>query len=251
VAVVDLNADVGEWDVTLPVAEVSLMALISSANIACGVHAGDEMTMAATLELAAAHDVSIGAHPSLDDRANFGRREIPTSAAEPFELVSAQMATLARIAAARGLALQHVKPHGALYNMASRDRALADGVAAAVAAFDRPLVLFGLAGSELIAAGQRAGLRTASEVFADRGYRADGSLVPRSEAGAVITDPEAVSGRALRMVRDQQVVAVDGRVIHVTAETICVHGDTAGAALMARRIRETLDAAGIAVSARR
>jgi len=227
------------------------MALISSANIACGVHAGDEMTMAATVELAAAHDVSIGAHPSLDDRANFGRREIPTSAAEAFELVSAQMATLARIAAARGLALQHVKPHGALYNMASRDRDLADGVAAAVAAFDRTLVLFGLAGSELIAAGHRAGLRTASEVFADRGYRADGSLVPRSEAGAVITDPEAVSGRALRMVRDQQVVAVDGRVIHVTAETICVHGDTAGAALMARRIRETLDAAGIAVSARR
>ena len=250
-AVVDLNADVGEWDVTVPVAEVSLMALISSANIACGVHAGNEMTMAATVELAAAHDVSIGAHPSLDDRANFGRREIQTSAAEVFGLVSAQMATLSRIAAARGVPLHHVKPHGALYNMASRDCALADAVAAAVATFDRRLVLFGLAGSELIAAGQRAGLRTASEVFADRGYRADGSLVPRSEAGAVVNDPEVVSDRALRMVRDQQVVAIDGRVVHVTAETICVHGDTAGAAPIARRIRDALTAAGIAVSAHR
>jgi UPF0271 protein len=251
VAAVDLNADVGEWDLAPPPAEIGLMPLISSVNIACGLHSGNEHSMRTTVELASSHGASIGAHPSLDDRANFGRQERLTSASDAFDIVSTQIDALARIAGSRGVILRHVKPHGALYNMASRDSALADAIAAAVAAFDQTLVLFGASGSELIAAGRRAGLRTASEVFADRSYRADGSLVPRTEPGAVINDPDLVSQRVLRIVRERQVVSVDGTVIDVTPQTICVHGDTEGAALIAARIRETLDVAGIKVSAPR
>jgi UPF0271 protein len=249
VALVDLNADVGEWELAPSPGEMRLIRLISSANVACGVHAGNEYSMAATVELASSHGAAVGAHPSLNDRANFGRRERMTSAPAVFELVSRQIDSLARVTAARGIRLCHVKPHGALYNMASRDRTLADAIANAVAAFDRTLVLFGASGSELIFAGQRAALRTASEVFADRAYRANGLLVPRTESDAILDDPDQVSRRVLRMVREQQVVSTEGVVIHVSAETICVHGDTDGAALIAARVRETLDAAGIEVSA--
>ena len=248
-AVIDLNADVGEWDLAPPPVETRLIPLISSANVACGFHAGNEYSMAATVEFAASHGAAVGAHPSLDDRANFGRRERLISATAAFDLVSRQIDTLARIAAAHGISLRHVKPHGALYNMASRDHMLAEAVARAVASFDRTLVLFGASGSELIGAGQRAGLRTVSEVFADRAYRADGSLAPRTEPDAIIDDPDVVSRRVLRMLREHQVVSVEGVVLAVSAETICVHGDTEGAARIAARIRETLDAAGIDVSA--
>jgi UPF0271 protein len=251
VLVVDLNADVGEWDEGPSPAEVALMGVISSASVACGVHAGHEVAMAATVELASRHSVAVGAHPSLDDREHFGRRELAASPAEVFTLVATQVAVLARIAAGHDVRLRHVKPHGALYNMAARDRRIADAVAAAVVAFDPELVLFGLAGSELIAAGTRAGLRTASDVFADRGYRADGSLVPRSVAGALIDDADIVAGRAVAMVCDHHVVALDGTRVRVSAETICVHGDTQGAAVLARRIRAALEAAGVLVTARR
>lgn len=227
------------------------MTVISSANVACGVHAGNEASMAATVELAAAHGVAVGAHPSLDDREHFGRRELSVSAADVFTLISTQVAALVRIAAGRNVQLRHVKPHGALYNMAARDRQLADAVASAVIAANPTLVLFGLAGSELLAAGARAGLRTASEVFADRAYRADGSLAPRSLDGAVLTDAEVVADRAVAMVRDQRVTALDGAIVRLSAETICVHGDTPGAAALARRVRGALEAAGIQVSARR
>jgi UPF0271 protein len=249
--VIDLNADVGEWDAGPPPAEVELMSVISSASVACGVHAGHAAAMAATVELAARHSVAVGAHPSLDDRAHFGRREIAVSTADAFTLVSTQVGALARIAAARGVRLRHVKPHGALYNMAARDRRIADAIATAVAAFDRELVLFGLAGSELIAAGTSAGLGTASEVFADRGYLADGSLAPRSMPGAIIEDVDVAAARAVAMVCDSSVIALDGTRVPVSAQTICVHGDAAGAAVMARRIRTALEAAGVLVSARR
>lgn len=249
--VVDLNADVGEWDVEPPSSETELIAIISSANIACGVHAGNQRSMVTTVELAAAHNVSVGAHPSLNDRANFGRVETPVSPVAVFDLVVAQVGALADVARTRRVPMRHVKPHGALYNMAARDSQLADAIAEAVATVDALLVLVGLAGSELLAAGQRAGLRTRSEVFADRMYRADGSLVPRSTPGAVIDDPARVAARAVAMVRDGCVVAVDGSTVAIAAETICVHGDTPGAAVLARRVRASLTTAGIDVSSGR
>jgi UPF0271 protein len=251
VLVVDLNADVGEWDAGPPPAEVELMGVISSANIACGVHAGHESAIATTVELAVRHSVAVGAHPSLDDREHFGRRDVAISPAEAFTLVSTQVRAVARIAAAHDVRLRHVKPHGALYNMAARDRRIADAVAAAVLACDPELVLFGLSGSELIAAGTSTGLRTASEVFADRGYLANGALAPRSVAGALIDDADIVAGRAVAMVCDHHVIALDGTRVRVSAQTICVHGDTAGAAVLARRIRAALEAAGVLVTARR
>lgn len=250
-AVVDLNADVGEWDARPSSAELELMTIISSANVACGVHAGNDLAMAATVELAAKNGVAVGAHPSLDDREHFGRRELSVSGADVFALVTTQVAALARIASGRNVQLRHVKPHGALYNMAARDRQFADAVAAAVSAANPKLVLFGLAGSELLAAGARAGLRTASEVFADRAYLPDASLAPRSVPGAVLTDAGMVADRAVAMVRDQRVTALDGTIVRLSADTICVHGDTPGAADLARRVRAALETAGIQVSARR
>ena len=249
VTVVDLNADVGEWQSSPPPSEAELMRVITSANIACGAHAGNPEVMARTVELAAAHGVSVGAHPGLDDREHFGRREMVISPADVARLISSQLASLARVAANLNVSVRHVKPHGALYNMAARDRSLADAVAAAVAAFDAELVLYGLAGSESIAAGRAAGLRTASETFPDRAYLADGSLASRLTPGAVLEDSELVAARAVMMVRDRSVVALDGTPCHVTAETLCVHGDTRGAATLARRVREALEAAGVRVSA--
>ena len=240
---VDLNGDVGEGAGS----DAALIPFLSSANIACGRHAGDTATMAATVALAMESGVAIGAHPGFDDRANFGRRELQLSPADISELVAAQIRDLARVARGAGASLTHVKPHGALYNMAARDRGLARAVAEGVATVDASLVLFGLSGSELIRAGEEAGLRTASEAFADRGYRPDGSLLPRDAPGAVLHDAEAVVARALGMVRDQAVLASDGTRIALRVDTLCVHGDTPGAAALAGRLRAALAGAGIIV----
>ena len=233
---VDLNADVGEsfgaWTLGQ---DPALYATITSANVACGFHAGDPGVMRATVELAKAHGVAVGAHPGFPDLAGFGRREMRLTPREVEDLVVYQIGALAGIAAAQGVRLQHVKVHGALYNMAAVEAPLADAIARAVAAVDASLILVGLRGSELVKAGARAGLRTAAEVFADRAYRADGTLVPRSEPGAVIADPDAVVARVAGLVRPG-------------ADTICVHGDTPGAARLARRVREALEAAGVEVS---
>lgn len=223
------------------------MPWLTSASVACGFHAGDPASMRATITLARRHGVAVGAHPSLADREGFGRRERPTTPQEVEDLVTYQIGALAAIAAAQGVRLQHVKAHGALYNMAARDASLADAIARATAGVDPSLILFGLAGSALIAAGGRAGLRTASEVFADRGYQPNGALVPRTEPGAVIDDPDVVVQRAVAMVRDGSVVTVDGSRVPLRADTICVHGDTPGAATLARRIREALSEAAIDV----
>ena len=231
-----------------PRADIDLMPLITSANVACGVHAGDNASMAETVALAVRYGVAVGAHPSLDDRAHFGRREMKISPTAVEALVRLQVTSLAEIALHQGVRLSHVKPHGALYNMAARDRHLADAISAGVAAVSTDLIIFGLAGSALIDAGTQAGLRTASEVFADRGYMADGSLAPRVTPGAVVTDAEAVADRAVRMVLDRCVIALDGTRVPVTPDTICIHGDTPGAALLAQRVRAALDAAGIRVS---
>jgi UPF0271 protein len=213
------------------------MPHITSANIACGFHAGDAGVMRDTVMLAREHGVAVGAHPGFLDREGFGRRDLRLTPRQVEDIVVYQIGAMAAIAAAAGVRLQHVKPHGALFNVAVRDRLFADAIARATAAVDRSLILFGLPESELTAAGEAAGLRTAREAFADRAYRKDGTLVPRTEPGAVIDDPAEVLGRVVAMARDPRV------------DTICVHGDTPGAAGLAARIRATLVAGGIEVKA--
>lgn len=225
------------------------MPLITSANIACGYHAGDVDTMREAIEVALREGVAVGAHPSFPDREHFGRRDMHMPATALRDSVVAQVLALAEVARSLGVRLQHVKPHGALYNMAARDEQVADAVATAVARVDGSLLLFGLAGSHVLSAGRRAGLRTVSEVFADRGYRADGTLVPRTEEDSLIVDPAAVAARALGMVRDRSVLSNDGVRVPLDPETICVHGDTPGAAALATAIRNALQVAGVIVSA--
>jgi UPF0271 protein len=191
----------------------------------------------------------VGAHPSFPDLEGFGRRALQFSPADVEDFVCYQVGVLAAIAAAQGVRLQHVKPHGALFNMAVRDAALADAIARAVVVIDRGLMLFGLPGSRLVEAGSRAGLRTAREGFADRAYNSDGSLVPRQEPGAVVTDPSVVIPRVIRMARDREVEAIDGSSISLTVDTICVHGDTPGAAALAAQIRSALTREGVELKA--
>jgi 5-oxoprolinase (ATP-hydrolysing) subunit A len=246
---IDLNSDLGESFGPWPMGQDSaLMASISSANVACGFHAGDPTSMRTTIALARRSGVAIGAHPGFPDLVGFGRREMTVAPAEVEDFVLYQVSALAGMAAAQGMKLQHVKAHGALYNMACRDRALADAIARAVAAFDGSLILFGLPKSELLIAGERAGLRVAAEVFADRAYERDGSLVSRSKPGSVIHDAAAVVARAVKMVRDHEVVALDGSIIALNADTICLHGDTPGAADLARAVRTGLEGAGITIA---
>ena len=242
---IDLNADVGEGSDQ----DAALMSLISSANIACGYHAGDAQSMREAVALARDRLVAVGAHPSFPDRENFGRREMRLSAHEIQECIRAQVEALAAVATAEGTRVRHVKPHGALYNMAARDEEVAEAVARAVHDVDPTLLLFGLSGSTLMTVAARIGLRTVSEVFADRAYRADGSLLPRDQPGSVLHDDSGVATRAVGMAREGTVVAVSGDVITVRAETICVHGDTPGAAALARRIRDDLVRAGVTVAA--
>jgi UPF0271 protein len=244
-ATIDLNCDLGEGAGH----DAELMPLITSANIACGAHAGDEATMRATLALAKQHGVAIGAHPGFADRANFGRRELAVSPGEVQGLVHDQVLQLHLMARGLGARLAHVKPHGALYNMAARDPALARAVVDAVYEVDPRLTLFGLAGSHLIAVAEACGLPVASEVFSDRTYQADGSLTPRSQPGAVIADETAAVAQVLRMLREGRVRALDGTDVDIRAETVCVHGDGAQAVGFARRLRDALAAAGVEVRA--
>lgn len=248
----DLNCDLGEsygaWRMG---ADAAVLAHVTSANIACGFHAGDPATMRATVAACIAHGVAVGAHPSLPDLQGFGRREMQITAAEAWELVVYQVGALAAFAHAAGSRLAHVKPHGALYNMAARDAGLADAIATAVRDVDATLVLVGLAGSELPRAGERAGLAVAHEAFADRRYRADGSLAPRACTGAVIDDVDAAVQQALAIALRGTLTCIDGTPLHLHADTVCVHGDRADAAVFALRLREALDAAGVQVAALR
>lgn len=243
----DLNADVGEGRRGALGHETALMRHITSANVACGFHAGDPGVMRDTVALAAEHGVAVGAHPGFPDLDGFGRRELQVAPADVEDFVAYQVGALAAIAAAQGVRLQHVKPHGALFNMATRGAALAGAIARATAVIDRTLILFGLPGSELIAAGRRAGLRTAAEGFADRAYQSDGALVSRQQAGSVIDETAVVIERALRMVCEQVVESIDGTRVPLRIDTLCVHGDTPGAAQLARGVREALEAAGVRV----
>jgi UPF0271 protein len=247
---IDLNCDMGEsfgaWKMG---ADAEVMPHISSANIACGFHAGDPLTMQATLDLAIQYGVAIGAHPSLPDLQGFGRREMKISAYEVHALIVYQVGALAAFAQARGVRLAHVKPHGALYNMAARDTALADAIASAIQSLDANLILVGLAGSELPRAGERHGLSVAHEAFADRRYRADGSLAPRNLPGAVIADEKLALEQALAIAQGRPIATLDASELIVRADSICVHGDHAHAALFARRLRETFAGNGITVAA--
>ena len=249
---IDLNSDLGESFGPWPMGDdAALMDSITSANVACGFHAGDPGAMRQTIALARERGVAIGAHPGFQDLVGFGRREMKATATEVEDLVLYQVSALAGMALTQGVRLQHVKPHGALYNMACRDRVLADAIAKAVASFDRSLILFGLPDSELLRAGKAAGLATAAEVFADRAYDADGSLTSRTKPGSVIHDRQAVVERAIRMVKERQVVATDGSTIALKADTICLHGDTQGAANLARAVRQGLQSAGVHVESLR
>jgi UPF0271 protein len=240
---IDLNCDLGEGAGH----DAELMSWVTSANIACGAHAGDEATMRKTVELALRHGVAVGAHPGLNDRENFGRIERAVSPEDVFQLVLTQTRALQRIAGAVGARVAHVKLHGALYNMAARNTLLAAATANAVYEADPRLVLFGLAGSHQLTAGRSAGLAVASEVFADRAYEADGSLMPRAKAGAVIEDDERATAQALRLVREGKVRAGSGTDIAVQADTICLHGDGTHAVAFAQRISAALKEAGVEI----
>ena len=245
---IDLNSDLGESFGPWPMGQdEALMTSITSANVACGFHAGDPSVMRRTIALAKAHGVAVGAHPGFPDLVGFGRRELQATPREVEDFVLYQVAALAGIAAAEGVTLQHVKAHGALYNMAVRDRPLADAIARAVASFDRSLVLLGLPDSELLRAGEAHGLPIAAEIFADRAYEPDGSLASRRKAGRVIHDTATVVARAVRMVRNREVVATDGSTIALRADTMCLHGDTPGSGDLARQIRAALETAGASV----
>ena len=242
---VDLNADLGEGAGH----DAELFDLISSASIATGFHAGDADTMHAAVLAAKAHAVDVGAHPSLFDRENFGRKELKVTADEVFDAVAFQLGVFQAIADAVGMRPNHVKPHGALYNMATRDEKIAEAIAGATKSVDAKLILFAPDNSALARAGNSHGLQIAREVFADRNYLADGSLVPRSRADALLHDPDEAAVRVLRMLREGKVRAIDGKDVNVHAETICVHGDTPRAVEFARILRARLEKEGAEIRA--
>ncbi|PXW22330.1 5-oxoprolinase subunit PxpA [Paraburkholderia caballeronis] len=242
---IDLNADLGEGCG----ADEALLDLVSSANIACGWHAGGANAMRECVRWAVRKGVSIGAHPSFNDPENFGRKEMNLPPDEIYAGVLYQLGALSAIAQAEGGRIAHVKPHGALYNQAARDPQVADAIVSAVHDFDPSVAVFALAGSGLVTAARNGGLVAVEEVFADRGYRPDGSLVPRSEPGALLDDDDVVLARTLAMIREQRVQAIDGQWVPINAQTVCLHGDGPHAIAFAKRIRAALDEAGIEVRA--
>ena len=247
---VDLNCDMGEWpDADRLAMEERIMPLVTSVSIACGFHAGNPDLMRRTIRLARRCGVAIGAHPGFRDAEGFGRRELKITPEEVENLVAYQVGALAGMAALEGARLAHVKPHGALYNMAARERSLADAVARAVTRVDRRLILFGLAGSLLVKAGRVMGLRVAEEAFVDRAYNPDGTLVPRDRAGAVIHDERDVLERVQRLVLDGGVLSADGALVRLHADTVCLHGDTPGSDRLAAAIRAELSQAGAQIAA--
>lgn len=242
---IDLNCDLGESFGRYNLGEdAAMMALITSANIACGFHAGDPDVMACTVALAREHGVNIGAHPGYPDLQGFGRRRLDLTPQEIVHALIYQLGALQAFVKIAGLSLTHVKPHGALYNLASQDAQVAMAVADGVAAYDSALILVGLAGSALIQAGRSVGLQTANEGFPDRAYLADGNLSPRSQPGALITNPKAVAENALKLIRDG--IKVDGKSVRI--DTLCLHGDNPHAVQNARALREKLTLAGVAVA---
>jgi 5-oxoprolinase (ATP-hydrolysing) subunit A len=245
----DLNADLGEgfgaWTVT---DDASLLKLVTSANVACGFHAGDPSIMRSVCVDAAARGVAIGAHPGYGDLAGFGRRPIDYDARSLSDAVLYQIAALDGIARTAGTTVSYVKPHGALYHTALDDPVQAGAIVAAIRSYDPRLHLLCIAGTELARCAEAAGLRVAAEAFADRAYLPSGRLVPRGTPGAIVTDPAEVAERAVRMAVDGEVTAVDGTRVALAPESLCVHGDTPGAVALATRVRAALIAAGVALA---
>jgi 5-oxoprolinase (ATP-hydrolysing) subunit A len=248
--IIDLNCDLGEgfgaWEMGN---DAAMIQLATSVNIACGFHAGDADTMRKTVGLAKACGVSIGAHPGYRDLHGFGRRPVAgLTSAEIENLVAYQIGSLQAIAAMAGHKVTHVKAHGALSNVACEDQMTARAIASAIKAVDRNLIFVVLANSKLVAAGDAAGLPMAHEIFADRAYEDDGSLVSRRKPGAVLHDPEQIARRVVRMVQDGAVVSVSGKVIKMRMDTVCIHGDTPGAVEIGRGVRQALKDSGIDVA---
>lgn len=233
---IDLNCDMGEGLSN----DAQLMPWISSANIACGYHAGNESIMQQTVLLAMQYSVAIGAHPGFADKANFGRTEKKLPLNEMFDLVAEQVYLLKKIAEQNGAQLHHVKPHGALYNMSAKDALLANTIAKAVYQADKDLVLYGLSGSCSISEAKKIGLTTASEVFADRTYQADGSLTPRTEAGAMLESTEDCLRQVLQMIEHKTVNALSGECVSIVADSLCIHGDGVHAVSFSENIYRTL-----------
>lgn len=241
---VDLNADLGEGAGH----DEELLELVSSANIACGLHAGSAAMMRESILAAKNRGAAVGAHPGFDDRENFGRREMALPGEEIFALVVSQMQAFQAAANSLGLRPQHMKPHGALYNMAARDEEMADAIVRAILAVDAKLVLFAPASSALARAAEANEVRIAREVFADRNYMPDGSLVPRDRPDALLHDAEEAANRVYGMLNDNKVRAIDGSEVRLEADTICVHGDTPGAVQFAKQLRVALHQMGVVVA---
>jgi len=247
---IDLNCDMGESFGRYTLGEdAAMLDIVTSANIACGMHAGDPTVMARTVKLAAEKGVAVGAHPGYPDLQGFGRRMMALTPAELNATILYQIGALSGFARAAGVALAHVKLHGTLYNHVAGDRDLSIGVAQTIATFDPNLIIVTLPNSMLAVAARSVGLRVAGEGFADRAYREDGTLVPRSEAGAVIHDPHQTTERAVRMVTHGEVKTIDGKAIPLNIDTLCIHGDTPRAVAIARALRTALKAAGIEIKA--
>lgn len=243
----DFNCDLGEGCGS----DAAIIALISSANIACGFHAGDAASMRDTVALCRQHGVAIGAHPSLRDREGFGRREVMVTPDTTYADTREQLDALAEIACAQGARVEHLKPHGALYNIAAREPVIAQAIARATRDFDRDMRLVGLSGSALTAAGEAAGLQVAHEAFAERRYEADGTLTPRSQPGAVLETVEEALQQVLRLLREGVVIARTGERIGVRMDTLCLHGDRPDALAFAQALQQTLQAEGVRIQSSR
>jgi UPF0271 protein len=241
---IDLNADLGEGGAF----DQQLLTLVSSANISCGAHAGNTETMIAAIQGARANNVTIGAHPGYPDRENFGRLAVRLSTMQLRETVYSQLAALQRLVHAEGLKLTHVKPHGALYNQAAIDIDLADKLVSIIKDFDAGLAIVGLAGSQLLTAASKAGMASKAEAFADRAYAANGTLLSRTDPRALIQDPQQAVDQTLALINTGSVTAIDGSMIKLHADTICIHGDTPHALVFARQLHQALSHAGISIS---
>ncbi|MEH7234633.1 5-oxoprolinase subunit PxpA [Bacillus sp. JJ1562] len=247
---IDLNCDLGESFGAYNIGnDEQVLSFISSANVACGFHAGDPHVMNQTVQLAKKYDVAIGAHPGFQDLVGFGRRAMAVSPKDVYDLLLYQIGALSAFCQAQDVKLTHVKPHGALYNMAAVDTSIAEAIARGIANFDSSLAIYGLSGSKLIEAGEKYGLKTVSEVFADRTYQPNGTLTPRTQPNAVIHDSNDAIKQVLQMVKEQTVQAITGEVIAIKADSICVHGDNSHALQFVQELRNALTNEGITIKA--
>ncbi|MCD2348687.1 LamB/YcsF family protein [Clostridium guangxiense] len=247
---IDLNSDLGEsFGIYKIGLDEEVLKYVTSVNIACGFHAGDPSVMHKTVEMAILNKVAIGAHPGLQDLIGFGRRNIVISPKEAYDIMVYQIGALYGFVKSEGGTMHHVKPHGALYNMAAKDKDLAEAVAEAVYKVDSELILYGLSGSELVKAGEKIGIKTASEVFADRTYQIDGTLTPRRQIDAMVTNKDEAVLRVEKMIKNKKVMCQQGKEIDIKADTVCIHGDSSNALAFASKINEHLRKSGILIKA--